>query len=114
MLMDGARVRVNLKGYQNDMTSFRNRNDILALLIHLGYLGFEGDESEGRIDSEQGEVFIPNREILEEFKTSTESDEWIGTFEQFRTSQELLQATLNEDEIRVAELIEKAHNQAAN
>ncbi|MBQ9212065.1 MAG: AAA family ATPase [Clostridia bacterium] len=114
LLMDGARVRVNLKGYQNDMTSFRNRNDILALLIHLGYLGFEGDESEGRIDSEQGEIFIPNREILEEFKTSTESDEWIGTFEQFRTSQELLQATLNEDENRVAELIEKAHNQAAN
>lgn len=80
LLMDGARVKVNLKGYQNDMTSFRNKNDVLALLIHLGYLGFEGNESQGRIDSEQGEVFIPNREILEEFKTSTESGEWAGTF----------------------------------
>ena len=73
LLMSGARIKVNLKGYQNDMTSFRGRDDILALLIHLGYLGFEGNESQGRIDSEQGEVFIPNREILEEFRTSTES-----------------------------------------
>ena len=114
LLMDGGRVKVSLKTYQNDMTTFHSKDDILALLIHLGYLGFEGEEKEGRINFEYGEVFIPNREILEEFRTSTETDEWTGTFEQFKVSQELLTATWNKDADRVAELLEKAHNQASN
>ena len=50
------------------MTSFTCRDDVLSLLIHLGYLGF---------DDETSEVFIPNKEILDEFRTSTKSDEWI-------------------------------------
>ena len=114
LLMDGGRVKVSLKSYQNDMTTFQSRDDVLALLIHLGYLGFEGDEAEGRIDSEHGEVFIPNSEILEVFRTSTESSEWLDTFESFRISQELLKATWNKDAEKVAELIEKAHNKADN
>ena len=114
LLMDGGRVKVSLKTYQNDMTTFHSKDDILALLIHLGYLGFEGEEKEGRINSEYGEVFIPNREILEEFKTSTESDEWTAVFQQFIISQELLTATWNKNAGKVAELLEKAHNQASN
>ena len=114
LLMDGGHVSVSLKSYQNDMTTFNGKDDILALLIHLGYLGFEGNEAGGRIDSEQGEVFIPNREILEEFKTSTGSKEWIDTFESFRTSQDLLNATWDRDADKVAELVEKSHDKADN
>ena len=62
LLMDGGRLKIDISTYQNDMTTFHGRDDILSLLIHLGYLGY---------DDERGEVFIPNREILDEFKTST-------------------------------------------
>ena len=62
LLMDGGRLKIDTSTYQNDMTTFHSRDDVLSLLIHLGYLGY---------DSEQEEVFIPNREILDEFKTST-------------------------------------------
>ena len=101
LLMDGGRVEIDTSTYQNDMTTFSGRDDILSLLVHLGYLGF---------DDVKSEVFIPNREILDEFRTSTKSSEWITTFESFRISQELLKATWESDEIRVAELLEKAHN----
>ena len=114
LLMDGGRINVSLKSYQNDMTTFHGRDDVLALLIHLGYLGFEGDEKEGRIDSEHGEVFIPNREILEVFRTSTQSNEWKDTFESFHISQELLKATWNRDPEKTAELMEKFHDKADN
>ena len=57
------------------MTTFHSRDDILSLLIHLGYLGF---------DDENSEVFIPNREILDEFKTSTKDREWTDAFEAFK------------------------------
>ena len=53
---------IDTSTYQNDMTTFTCRDDVLSLLIHLGYLGF---------DDERSEVFIPNKEILDEFITST-------------------------------------------
>ena len=87
------------------MTTFHSRDDVLSLLIHLGYLGF---------DDETSEVFIPNKEILDEFKTSTKSSDWVETFESFRLSLELLKATWNKDSDKVAELIEKAHDKADN
>ena len=105
LLMDGGRLAIDTSTYENDMTTFTGRDDVLSLLIHLGYLGF---------DDERSEVFIPNREILDEFKTSTKGKEWVSTFKSFETSQELLEATWNGDEKKVAQLVEDAHNQAGN
>ena len=105
LLMDGGRLRIDTSTYQNDMTTFHGRDDILSLLIHLGYLGY---------DAERSEVFIPNREILDEFRTSTKTDEWTSVFKSFDTSLELLRATWGEKEDRVAELLEEAHNRASN
>ncbi len=105
LLMDGGRVVIDTSTYQNDMTTFSGRDDILSLLIHLGYLGF---------DEEKSEVFIPNKEILDEFKTSTKSSEWVDTFKSFEISQKLLKATWECDEQKVAELIETAHDRAGN
>jgi len=84
LLMDGGRVSVDTSTYQNDMTTFHGRDDVLTMLIHLGYLGYDMDTRR---------VFIPNNEILDEFKASTKSEEWAGTFRAFKKSQELLKAT---------------------
>lgn len=105
ILMDGGRVEVNIASFQNDMTSLNGRDDILTMLIHLGYLGY---------DTETKQVFIPNREILDEFKTSTRSEEWIGTFTSFKKSQELLKATWAMKEDKVAEILEWFHDTAEN
>ncbi|MBQ9008503.1 MAG: AAA family ATPase [Clostridia bacterium] len=67
LLMDGGKLRINTSTYQNDMITFHSKDDILSLLVHLGYLGF---------DDETSEVFIPNREILDEFRSSTNTPEY--------------------------------------
>lgn len=105
LLMDGGRVKPDLSTYQNDMTTFHNKDDILALLIHLGYLGY---------DSSTGEVFIPNKEILDVFRASTKSEEWVDAIQSFRISRQVLKATWDRDEEKVAELLEKFHDQAEN
>ena len=105
LLMDGGRQTIDTSTYQNDMTTFNGRDDIFSLLVHLGYLGF---------DDERSEVFIPNREILDEFRTSTKTKEWVDTFEAFRLSQDLLKATWEEDAEKVARLLEAAHDRAGN
>ena len=95
LLMDGGRLSIDTSAYQNDMTTFTGRDDVLSLLIHLGYLGF---------DDQTSEVFIPNREILDEFKTSTKGREWVEAFQAFERSQKLLEATWKGDEETAAEV----------
>ncbi len=97
LMMDRGRVQADISTYQNDMSTFHGRDDVLALLINLGYLSYDLDTKE---------VYIPNKEILDEFKTSTKSEEWIDTFKSFHKSQELLAATWNSDEEKTAQLLE--------
>ena len=105
LMMDGGRVKVDISKYQNDMTTFYNKDDVLTLLVHLGYLSY---------DAEAGEVFIPNREILDEFRISTDTEDWNPVFKALRESDELLKATWAMDEEKVARLLERAHDQAGN
>ena len=51
-MLSGGRVKINTRRFQNDMRSFKTMDDVLTLLIHLGYLGY---------DSTTKEAFIPNR-----------------------------------------------------
>ena len=53
-MLAGEHVAVNTERFQNDMTTFESRDDVLTLLVHLGYLAFDREESS---------VFIPNVEI---------------------------------------------------
>nr|WP_297771213.1 AAA family ATPase [uncultured Butyrivibrio sp.] len=101
-MMANEEVSVNVGSFQNDMTSFTNADDVLTLLIHLGYLGYNSDKKT---------VFIPNREIMQEFVTSTTAGEkaWDEVIKSVKESKELLDATLNGNEETVAEYIEKAH-----
>ncbi len=105
VLMDSGRVKIDITGYQNDMTTFHSKDDILTMLIHLGYLSY---------DRENKEVFIPNKEVMDVFKSSTKSREWTMTFRALQNSRSLLEATWNFDEEKVAELIEAAHNKVGN
>ncbi len=60
-MLGGERVKVNTLSFQNDMRSFRIKDDVLTLLIHIGYLGY---------DAETKEAFIPNKEIIGEFENA--------------------------------------------
>jgi hypothetical protein len=62
-LLSGGKVKVNTDKFTNDMVTFRSKDDVLTLMIHLGYLGYL---------TESGEVFIPNKEINDEFINALE------------------------------------------
>ena len=105
VLMDGGTVQVDVSTYQNDMTSFSSRDDVFALLINLGYLKY---------DYETKEAAIPNREILDEFRSSTKGEYWTKAFKALELSKTLLEATWSCDSERVAQILEKAHDQTEN
>ena len=100
-LIAGDRQMINTRSFQNDMTDFSSCDDVLTLLIHLGYLGY---------DFNSKEVFIPNKEIMEEFVTATTAREpWEEVVNSIRNSRALLRDTWNGNENAVAQQIESAH-----
>lgn len=104
-MIAGESVVINPTKFQNDMTTFSNADDVLTLLVHLGYLSFDHDTSA---------VHIPNSEVQQEFINSIEDGGWEFIMDAIKASDRLLEATLNGDEGDVAEKIEKAHSENAS
>ncbi|MDE6020727.1 MAG: ATP-binding protein [Ruminococcus sp.] len=101
-LIAGEYLPVNPDKFQNDMTTFNSADDVLTLLIHLGYLTY---------DFYTQTVWIPNSEVQREFINSIEDGGWEPVMEAIHQSDKLLQATLQMQEEKVAEIIEEVHRQ---
>lgn len=99
-MLSGESVKVKTKSYQNDMVSFKNKDDILTVLIHLGYLAY---------NKATQTAFIPNEEIRSEFAEAVEENQWSELTELLNKSEKLLYATLDMEEETVAEIIEEIH-----
>jgi len=99
-MLAGGSCKINPYKFQNDMISFKSRDDILTLLIHLGYLTY---------DRIRQEVYIPNEEVRGEFKNAVEETGWDYAIQAIRDSDALLKATWQRDERAVAEGIDKVH-----
>lgn len=99
-MIAGEKVKINPEKFQNDMTTFKSADDVLTLLVHLGYLTFDFYEKE---------VWIPNSEVRQEFSNSIEDGGWEHVMKAIRQSDVLIDATLNGNEKKVAEIIEQVH-----
>ena len=102
-MIAGEKVSVNTGKFQNDMSTFNSADDVLTLLIHLGYLTYN-----------DGKVWIPNSEVQQEFINSIEDGGWETVMNAIRSSDELIEATISGDTEKVAELVERAHDENAS
>lgn len=99
-MLGGQRCKVDTGTFQNDMTSLKSRDDVLTLLVHLGYLAY---------DSGTKEVFIPNQEVREEFIRALRNGNRKELVKAIERSDQLLNATLQMDGDTVAEILEEVH-----
>ncbi len=90
---------------QNDMTTFKTKDDILTLLIHLGYLTY---------DAQTGEAFIPNHEISLEFLRAVKTGGWDGLMQALERSEQLPERTRALDGTAVAEGLSTIHSETAS
>ena len=101
-MLSGDAVDVIPYFFQNDMVSFRDKDDVLTLLIHLGYLGF---------NQKRNQAFIPNEEIRFEFAMATKLNKWSELISFQKESRALFEAVLDNETEAVSEILEKIHNQ---
>ena len=100
-MLGGGRIRVNVEKYENTIDAFYDKDDVFTYLIHLGYLAY---------DEKEGECYIPNREILNEWQKAIKNNEdYFETDKIISASRELLEATLAGDEKSVAAALDKSH-----
>lgn len=99
-LIGGVEVSVNTLGFANDLTTFKGKDDVLTLLVHLGYLAY---------DSEKKTVHIPNEEIRLEFQRSVREVRHEETTRRLAKSDKLFLDTIHRNEEAVAAQIEKVH-----
>lgn len=103
-MLDGQHVPASVDFFENDMTKVRSKNDVYALLVHLGYLGY---------DEVERTVFIPNEEIRREFTVAVEAGARPQLAQLVRDSRELQRLALAGDEEYVADALRRAHASAA-
>lgn len=99
-MIAGETVPVNTRSFTNDMTTFRTEDDVLTLLIHLGYLGYRYADKT---------VFIPNEEIRSEYVSTIAVSDWGEVSKALKNSADTLQAIWQGREEQVAEGIRQAH-----
>ena len=104
-MLAGESVEIDVSSYQNDMVTFENKDDVLTVLAHLGYLSY---------NEKNATVFIPNEEIRSEFTRAVKRKKWNELTELLTESDELVSATLNMDQVSVAGIIEKIHMEYAS
>lgn len=101
-MIAGEHIVVNTGKFQNDMVNLNSADDVLTLLIHLGYLTYDFDTKT---------AWIPNKEVQQEFINCIEDGGWDEVMNSLRQSDELLKATLACDSDTVADILESVHQQ---
>lgn len=99
-LLAGRCQKIDISSFSNDMATFSSADDVLTLLIHLGYLGY---------DFTAQEVFIPNSEIASVFVTAIKNVGWQEVINAVKKSESLLKNTWDKNAEAVARGIEEAH-----
>ena len=95
-LIAGEPVEVYTDDFENDFETFNSSDDVLTLMIHLGYLVYDDETEQAR---------IPNEELRMEFKRLLNRPSNKRLSELVQASERLLQDTLNGNETEVVNTI---------
>ena len=87
-MLAGEHVYVDTTEFRNDMRVVRSKNDVLTVLIHLGYLAYDGDAQE---------CYIPNKEVADEMNNAIRATTWEPLVKTIQNSKSLLEATIGDN-----------------
>lgn len=101
-MLGGGHCHVDTTEFTNDLQEIRSRNDVLTVLVHLGYLSYDQDKEE---------CYIPNKEVRLEMGKAIKLANYGIVTQIIEQSKSLLEATLRGDANMVARALDKAHDE---
>ncbi len=101
-MLGGGRCMVDTTGFENDLSIITTKDDVLTVLIHLGYLTY---------DRVERECFIPNMEVAGELVNAIRRLKWKEVMDALNKSKRLLQDTIAGRSDLVASGIDAVHTE---
>ena len=98
-MVSGIPVEVELNGYSATELQLNTRDEILSAMVVYGFLSYY-----------DGYLTIPNHELMEKYQKILSRDSFGEVKAIVDSSREMLEATLAEDEDKVAALLETVHD----
>lgn len=96
------KVSGSLLSHSLDMTTFATKDDVLTLLVHLGYLTY---------DSMHETAAVPNKEVSQEYVNAIRTMDWHEVIRSVEDSRKLLESLWAMDAAAVAQGIDRAHRE---
>ena len=100
LMISGEHAEAKMQEYAATAKELNTKGQIYSAMVIYGLLTYE-----------DGEVFIPNKELMEQFNQLLLSNESLGyVYRLARESERMLRATLNHDTETMAEILEFVHD----
>ena len=104
-MLGGGSCPVSTIRFGNDPNIIRSRDEVLTLLIHLGYLAY---------NKETKTCYIPNKEVADEMESAIMDNGWQLVIDAIEESDELLNCLLDGEAEEVAAGIQKIHEESTS
>ena len=104
-MMSGGTEVIEPASFRNDMKNIETSDDVMTLLVHLGYLSYE---------PETQRVRIPNTEVAIEFKNAVSVAGWGELSKSVSASLSLLEDTINLKKEKIARAFDDYHFEASS
>ena len=104
-MMSGGTEVIEPASFRNDMKNIETSDDVMTLLVHLGYLSYE---------PETQRVRIPNTEVAIEFKNAVSVAGWGELSKSVSASLRLLEDTINLKKEKIARAFDDYHFEASS
>lgn len=100
LMISGERVEAKMQEYAATAKVLNTKEQIYSAMVIYGLLTYE-----------DGEVFIPNKELMDQYNQLLLSNESLGYVHRLaRESEKMLKATLNHDTKTMSEILEFVHD----
>lgn len=112
-LIAGETIEVNTYSFKNDVENFASKDDVLTLLIHLGYLSYYEEYDYNLTDADSkpvGYTKIPNEEVRLEFEQILKKTKHQKLIDLVKASDQLLKETIAGNEESVAKAFSRIHD----
>ena len=100
-LCSGTSIRIyDIESFNTAEKNFPNKDSIYVYLVHLGYLGYNDEDST---------IYVPNEETRRELLHSVRDNHWPQYESALKLSEQVVVSTENKDTETVANLLAKVH-----
>jgi len=104
-MMNGESISVRVSSFRNDMKNINTCDDVLTLLVHLGYLSYNPATQC---------VSVPNTEVSGEFENAVSVAGWGELSKAVNSSLSLLNDTINLKKDKIARAFDDYHFEASS